>query len=207
MSGPAYQPKGRDDGFTLVELLAALAVFGLLAIMGVQTLNGTVRAQSQLQGIEARGGELTRMLTLLRADLDAAAPLDFLPPSGLPQPPVYYDVVTQTLSLTTAGRPRLPDEKSAGVTRVSWRFDPLNQRLLRDSWPLLHPASDAARRETMQILQEVTRMEIEVFIPESGWVRAELNADEHLLSQTLPAGISVSLETKRHGRLRVAVAF
>ncbi len=64
----------REAGFTLVELLVALVIFGMLSAAGVALLTFSVRAQSlageRLEGI----GDFRRMSAILTSDLAQAAP-------------------------------------------------------------------------------------------------------------------------------------
>lgn len=66
-------------GFTLVELLVALFVMSLIAVLGWRGIDGMVRTQSQLQ---ARADEVLTLqvgLAQWRADLDAVTTLPGLP--------------------------------------------------------------------------------------------------------------------------------
>lgn len=63
----------RDEGFTLVELLVALALFGLIAALGVALLGGSVRAQDANRRHLARVDEVGRAANLLALDLGSAA--------------------------------------------------------------------------------------------------------------------------------------
>lgn len=193
-------------GFTLVELLAALAVFALLATMGIQTLNATLRARDQLAGAAVESAELDTALTLLRADLRAAAPLGFRTPGNLVRPALVFDPTAARLSLSTAGRPRLPGEASAGRTRVIWRLDRLNARLLRQDWPILAPASTAALRPARVMLTGVTALRVAVYSPDAGWHDATPPGAEAMGITTLPRGVRVEIDTRGHGTLRVVAA-
>lgn len=63
-----------DRGFTLVELVVALFIFGLLAAAGVALLSFSVRAQAAASASLDAVGDTQRMAALLTADLAQAQP-------------------------------------------------------------------------------------------------------------------------------------
>ncbi|WP_119964403.1 PulJ/GspJ family protein [Simplicispira lacusdiani] len=101
------RPGARSRGFTLVELLVAIAAMGLMALLSWRGLDGMVRAQEQTR---ARGDQLLTLQTALAqwsADLDALQPL----PHAMP-----LDWDGQVLRLTRRGS-ALVDE---GAIVVAW---------------------------------------------------------------------------------------
>lgn len=100
-------PAPRARGFTLVELLVAIAAMSLMALLSWRGLDGMVRAQEQTR---ERGDQLLTLQTVLAqwaADLDALQPL----PHTMP-----LDWDGQVLRLTRRGS-TLVDE---GVRVVAW---------------------------------------------------------------------------------------
>ena len=68
-SGPFLEG---DEGFTLVEMMVALVIFGMLAAAGVMLFSGAVRAQTAASArLDSDAGE-QRMVALLIADLAQA---------------------------------------------------------------------------------------------------------------------------------------
>lgn len=97
----------RARGFTLVELLVAIAVMALLAIVSWRGLDGMVRSQEQTR---ERADEVLVLQTVLAqwaADLDALQPIDRTEP-------IAWD--GQVLRLTRRSA-RPPDE---GAVVVAW---------------------------------------------------------------------------------------
>jgi general secretion pathway protein J len=64
----------RDDGFTLVEMMVALLIFGMLAAAGVSLLTFSVRAQAAATERLDKVADDQRMASLLASDLGQALP-------------------------------------------------------------------------------------------------------------------------------------
>lgn len=62
------------NGFTLVELLVALLIFGMLSAAGVALLSFSVRGQEAVRGGLDHLAALRRTATLMSSDLSQAAP-------------------------------------------------------------------------------------------------------------------------------------
>ena len=74
------------QGFTLVEVLVALAVFALIAAAGALVLARTIDTRFTIHEHSERIAELQRMRALLKADLAQAAPRRTRAPTGRPLP-------------------------------------------------------------------------------------------------------------------------
>lgn len=192
-------------GFTLVELVAAIGIFALVAVMGLQALTAGLRSEAALAAAAEADRAVFRTLTLLRRDLEAAVPLAFLPPGGEPQPALDAPAGSGRLALSVGGLPRLPGEPSAGFGRVEWRVDPATARLTRRVWPVLAPRDGAAAGPEVAMLEGVRALAL-LPLPPGGDLRPDPFAGEDEALTRLPLGFEVTLETERHGRLRVVVA-
>jgi general secretion pathway protein J len=76
----------KQRGFTLVEMLIALTIFGMLTAAGVALLTLTVRTQATSDRLLDQVGELRRAGALLTADLGQAAPRMSRDRDGRPRP-------------------------------------------------------------------------------------------------------------------------
>ena len=196
-------------GLTLLELVAAMAIFALVAVMGLQALSGSMRAQERLQGVDARTATLARALMHLRQDLGAAAPFDFVPPG---EDTSLWPFVDQSgddgrLSFSMAGQPVLPGVQAGGQGRVIWRFDAARGQLTRQVWPVLYPASDDAAGPEVVMLDGITDMQVQAHGgPDLGWL-AGFGTRDDVSYERLPQAVEVHLRSDTWGPLRVVVSY
>lgn len=66
--------RGDDHGFTLVEMLVALALFAAIAAMGVTLLRSSVNSQESVQKRLSSMGGVNRLRAILAEDLAQALP-------------------------------------------------------------------------------------------------------------------------------------
>ncbi|MCR9272934.1 MULTISPECIES: type II secretion system protein GspJ [Mameliella] len=151
-------------GLTLIELVVAMALFSLVAVMGMQTLNGTIRTRDALGGRDDRDRALAVTLALLRSDLDRAAPMVFHAPDGPPQSALTFD--GSVLALTVSAL----DGTTAPFQRVEWRYDRATGGLSRASWPVSAPASAAQRNPDRVFLTGVESVRLRSYWEVQGWV-------------------------------------
>ena len=211
-------------GLTLIELVAALAVFALVAVMGLQALTANLRMRDRLTTMEQQAAELSLGLTLLRNDLSALLPVVFYPPSGGSRSALHLSDDGQTLSFSVAGQPELPSELGAdpglGLHRVEWRLDRSHQQLMRRVWPVLSPTSPQAASPEVAYLSGVTGLSLRSLWPQLGWLPGVTStapraapdlgggdrdgvltrlADSY--SDTLPQAVELHLQIKGLGRV------
>lgn len=187
----------RRAGFTLIELIAVLAIFALVSVMALQALTGAIYQRNVLERVDHEAEELSRALTLLRRDFEAAMPVAFYPPLSDPEPALLAPAGSGRISLSIGGHPRLPGSPGAGAARVIWRHDPVATTLTRQVWPVLAPARGALLEPERVILAGVTALTLETL---GNWPERAENIN------SLPEGFEIRLTSQRHGPLRVVVA-
>lgn len=104
--------KARANGFTLIELMVALFVFGLLASAGLVLLRSSADGQAVLADRLGDNGRMVRMSTLMRTELAQA-----LPSGGRDAAFVGGGVL---FTFTRAGQ---AGAEGAPPTRVAYSFD------------------------------------------------------------------------------------
>jgi general secretion pathway protein J len=139
-------------GFTLVELLVALALFGLLAAAGVGLLAVGVTTREATDARLAGQGALLRTRALLLGDLGEAVPRRWRDGSGRAQPAFASDIGSGLVFRTVRAGWGNPDGAArASLQRVEWRLEA--GRLERRAAPMI----DGAQAGEAAVLVEGVR--------------------------------------------------
>jgi general secretion pathway protein J len=187
----------RQAGFSLLELVVALAVFAVVALMALQALQGSLVTDRALRRVDARNSELTLALARLRLDLDSAVAMEFTQPSGQIQPPAL--VGEDGFALSVAGQGRFDGEPGSDFARVEWRLT--GGRLTRKLWPSLIPARDTAAGPEIDVLTGVSGFTIESYDPAGGWQTGIPAPDDAKAAPALPMALRITLDTEFWGRI------
>lgn len=108
-----------QDGFTLVEMLVALAIFALLAAAGVAILRSSVATQSAIDMRLVQIGGMGRLHALLSSDLGQAADRPTRAPAG-ERPAFFGDA--QRMEFVRSGWSNLDGADRPDLQRVRWSF-------------------------------------------------------------------------------------
>ncbi|MDX1515803.1 MAG: type II secretion system minor pseudopilin GspJ [Woeseiaceae bacterium] len=158
----------RGRGFTLIEVLVALAIFGLLAIFAYQGL-----AQS-LDNAELLGNRMDRLraiqqtMRLLGSDIGQAAPRPVRNPlDGTSLPAIRTEPGTEfALEVTRGGWPNPAASARGTLQRVMYRV--VDGQLERLHWTVLDPTLNTEPIATA-LLEDVETLELNYLPPGGNW--------------------------------------
>lgn len=172
----------RDAGVTLLELVAVLAVYGIVAVLSLQLLSGAMLSRERTAAARAETAEAAAVLAVMRRDLEQLAPVA----SG--SEPVFR-LDPGRARFATAGGPGA----FAAPRAIAWRHDADTRRLVREG--------DGVAQV---MLEGVGALAFRVSDGPGGWRdgpgwRGAGPAD-------LPRGIEARIETDALGPLRLVVA-
>ena len=196
--------RARQAGFTLIELVAVLAIFSMVALMGLQSITSLVRSRDQLAAEQDQSETLAYAMTLLRSDLKHAVAMPFQPPGATQEAALIHD--RTALRLTTGGRGTVPGAEDSGLSRVIWRHDPSAATLPRQVWPGLAPANTTARSPERIVLSDVRRLTITSYSRDDGAWRATFGTQDNAPKSSHPDAVDIAIETDAPHPLRVVVA-
>lgn len=169
-------------GFTLVEVLVALAVFALIAAAGALVLARTIDTRFIVHEHAERIAELQRMRALLKADLAQAAPRRTRAPTGRPLPRALMGQTVPgdpVLTLVRAGWSNPDDAARPGLQRVEYRV--VENRLERRASTYL----DGARAGPPQVLYRGVSDVAVTFIQDGSEAPAFLSSRDRPLPQAV----------------------
>lgn len=132
----------RHRGFTLLELIVVLAIFGVFAAMAYGGLNHVLNSRKSLEASLDRNGEWQKAFQRLRGDFLLAMPRPASNGFGQVQPALQFDDYEARLEFTRAGWRNPLYLPRPSLERAVYRYDRDSKSLVRDTWRVLDRASD-----------------------------------------------------------------
>ncbi len=191
-------------GFTLLELLVALAIFGLLAAMSYGGLQAVLVQQSHTEQAADRLGELQKMYLVMQRDIEQIVPRFVRDEFGDAQQPL---IGGDTLRLTRGGWRNPAGRQRSTLQRIGYAYE--EQQLVRYTWSVLDRAQDSEPLK-QPLIEDVERLQLRYLESNDVWKEqwpdaADLvdnEVAEGLLGlPALPKAVEVTIEHKMYGTL------
>ncbi len=191
-------------GFTLVELLAAIAIFAVMALMAYGGLSAVLSARTAVEASQARTAEIQKAVYRLQSDLEQARPRPIRDEYGDRQPAfVTRDESREgrRVEFTRGGwrNPRL--QRRSALERVSYGLK--DGRLVRYSWLTLDRAREDAVIE-VALLDGLESLEWRFLDAQRTWRDSwppQASADA-ASPDALPLAVELTFETRDWGQMR-----
>jgi general secretion pathway protein J len=188
----------RARGFTLLELLVALAIFAVLAVLGYGGVRNLLRLEAGVTAAAERHERLKFALLMLEQDLGALAPRSVRDGLGEPEAALVAGIDGELLTLTRRVPELLDATRAPGLDRVRYRLDA--GRLYREVWMELD-RTPATERRSRRLLNEVSALRLR-FYSDGEWREFWPPQAGAEALDTLPAGIEFVLEFSDRQSLR-----
>ncbi|MFS0771511.1 type II secretion system minor pseudopilin GspJ [Sphingomonas sp. 1P08PE] len=125
-----------ERGFTLVEVMVALMIFGMIAAAGVAILSFSIRAQAATAGRLDDGAALARTISVLSSDLAQAVVRPSRDEGGILRPAFVGEQAT--LLLVRGGWTNIDAAPRSAGQKVAWTM--IGENLVRTGYPQLDGA-------------------------------------------------------------------
>ena len=181
-----------EAGFTLVEMMIALFIFGLITAAGVTLLSLSARTQESSDRLLGELGELRRTSALLTADLGQAAPRLYRDRDGRPQRAFAGGAGDAPMLLAFVRRGWDRGEGSV-LQRVGYRLR--EGRLERLSFAHVDGGGEAV---TMIVMDGVTALRLRYRDDEGSWRERWDPTD----ATRLPEAVELVTSSRTHGTVR-----
>jgi general secretion pathway protein J len=186
-------------GFSLIELLVALAVFASMAALAYGGLNSVVRTRAELGQQQAAFNALMRSVGLLDRDLRQAAARPVRGNYGEPQP--AFAGTPNSVEFTRAGFANPQAEVRSNLERVTYVLD--DATLRRGNYPVLDRAPGTAAQVTV-LRDQVDALRLRYMDETNRWSDSwppRESADTAASLSSLPHAVEFRIETRDYGEI------
>lgn len=192
---------GAEQGFTLLELLVALAVFAVMSVVIHSSLTSMLDTRRHLEESSRRLAELQSFFRVVGRDIEQAAARPVRDGFGETLPALSWVPVPGHLQLTGGGWRNPAGLPRSTLQRVAYRFS--DNDLIRDTWGILDRAPDSEPFSRV-VLRGVQRFDA-VFIGADEqvftvWPPPDRSGGSPAPDQ-LPRAVRLSLDVAGWGRL------
>lgn len=188
-------------GFTLIEVLIAIAIFAIMSVLAYGGLNSVIASQEQTEQTLVRLKQLQLTMTKLKRDIEQAAERDGKDELGGILWKMASNADTdQFLALTRNGWRNPADLVRSHLQRVAYRLD--GSELIRTSWPYVDRAQDSQGSEIV-LIDNIRSVEVRFYDIDGEWVNTWPTAAVQTSGTPvpLPRAVEVTLEMGDWGEI------
>ncbi len=175
-------------GFTLLELLVAVAIFAVLSTLSYGGLRQVMSLDAGLAASSARQAALRHAVSVMEQDLGALAPRGVRDALGESEPALRAGLRGELLTFTRRVGD-LVDDGQPALRRVRYRLQ--DGALYRDVWDVLDRTPDTGFR-SQRLLKEVGALELRFFDGET-WTPFWPRDENEVAADGLPRGLEFRL--------------
>jgi len=192
----------RTLGFSLIEVLIAIAVTAFIAASAFSILSQAINTKEGQEANDARLAELQRAMTRISLDIQLLADRAVRNEFGDLLPPLMGDKSAEEsfLSLTRQGKRNPANLPRTEMERVTYRLK--EGDLIREQWLMLDIASTDQIVER-PLISKVTKFEVEFYTEEQwidSWPQSDLaNYNRNDLATLKPKAVKVIIELEDFG--------
>lgn len=192
----------RASGFTLLELLIAIAIFALLGLATYRMFDSVLRSDAAIRVQEQDIRELVRAMAAFERDLLQVQPRPIRDRFGDLRPALVGENLDDSVVELTRNGWRNPlGAVRARLQRVRWELS--GERWQRRYWTVLDQAQDS-QPQVQQALEGVLAFQLRYLDEEDVWHDSwpPSSGEQNQRYEKLPRAVELQLEHRRYGQLR-----
>ena len=192
--------RGRGHrGFTLLELLVALAIFSLIAVMAYGGLETVLRQQARTEENAESLAALQKTYLIMQRDIEQAVPRAIRDEFGDSQAPL---IGTSLFQFTRSGWNNPANHPRSTLQRVGYSLE--DRQLIRYAWQVLDRAQDSAPTR-QPLAADIESMQVR-YLDDTGnwqeqWPPLQAGSNPATTPTDFPRAIEMTLEHARFGTL------
>jgi general secretion pathway protein J len=194
-----YTARGKCAGFTLLEMLVALAIFALVSVMSYSGLRSVLAQRTATEAESARLGELQKIYLLMQRDLEQVVNRPVRGEYGDTLPPLSG---AGALQFTRSGWNNPLGHPRSNLQRIGYAW--VDEQLVRYTWAVLDRAQDTQPLE-QPLSDQITGMEIRYLSDSNEWLTQWPNPALVAVGGpplvVLPLAVEITLEHQHYGEL------
>ena len=188
-----------NSGFTLLELVVAIAIFGLMAAMAYGGLGSVLNTRDHADRQADRLAEVQKAWTIIGRDITQAIDRPVRDSYCSDMPPLLGSSYGSTvLELSRSGRRNPMAQPRSSLQRIAYLFE--DENLQRQSWRVLDRSSDS-EAQSAQLLTGIKAVELRFMDKNREWQPQWPAAAALPTDPPLPLAIELTLEMKDWGRM------
>ena len=192
------------SGFTLIELVVAIAIFGIMAAIAYGGLHNVLIARDQTEKNAKRLSQLQLAVSWFGRDIEQIVDRGVRDEYGDLLPAVKgNEIEGYVLELTHTGWRNPANRARSSLQRVAYTVK--DDKLIRAYWRVLDRAEDSKPLENV-ILDGVKTLEVRYLDADDEWHSSWPDTAAGRLGTatpqpTVPRGIEVNIDTKQFGKI------
>ena len=189
-------------GFTLIEVMLAIAITALVAVMAYSGISSAITARDVVQVQEERFRKLQLFFNLFGRDIRHLTPRPVRDAYGELEPALHaLDGELSLLQLTRTGWDNPSGAPRSALQRVSWRFD--GDTVYRGYWQTLDRSDDTSPREHT-IIDQVNNIRVRYLVGSQFTQKGEWQDSwpQNKPDDALPLAVEVVIDVDGWGTVR-----